>query len=96
MKEALEYFDGQLPRILDMLNGDDLLILTADHGNDPTDNSTDHSREYVPLVIYSPNGKRNVDLGIRKTFADLGKTVVEYFGFEQNVLKGESFLHLVM
>jgi phosphopentomutase len=92
MKEALEYFDRQLPRIVGTLSGDDLLIITADHGNDPTDNSTDHSREYVPLVVYSPNGKRNVDLGIRATFADLGKSVADYFGFVQNELKGSSFI----
>jgi len=96
MKEALEYLDVQLPRILEILNSDDLLIITADHGNDPTDNSTDHSREYVPLIVYSPNGKNNINLGIRQTFADLGKSVVEYFGFEKNVLKGTSFLDKVM
>ncbi len=96
MKEALEYFDLQLPRIISTLSGDDLLIITADHGNDPTDNSTDHSREYVPLIVYSPDGKRNVDLGIRQTFADLGKTVVSYFGFEGKELKGTSFLTQVV
>ena len=96
MKEALEYFDLQLPRILDTLNGDDVLIITADHGNDPTDNSTDHSREFVPLIVYLPKGKNNVDLGIRTTFADLGKTVVDYFGFEKNELKGRSFLSQVI
>ncbi|MCK9407863.1 MAG: phosphopentomutase [Bacteriovoracaceae bacterium] len=96
MKGALEYFDMQLPRILTAMHGDDLLVITADHGNDPTDNSTDHSREYVPLVVYSPNGKKNVDLGIRQTFADLGKTVVHYFGFEHNELKGTSFLSQVL
>lgn len=92
MREALEYFDAQLPRLIGALNGNDLLILTADHGNDPTDDSTDHSREYVPLLTYSPNGKRNVDIGIRSSFADLGKTVVEYFGFPDNELGGSSFL----
>lgn len=96
MKEALEFFDIQLPRILETLSGDDILILTADHGNDPTDNSTDHSREYVPLIVYSPNGKKNVDLGIRQTFADLGKTVVNYFGFDGKELKGTSFLGQVI
>lgn len=92
MKEALEYFDVQLPRILETLSGDDVLLITADHGNDPTDKSTDHSREHVPLLAYSPNGKKNIDLGIRETFADLGKTVVDYFGFEGKELKGTSFL----
>lgn len=92
MQAALEYFDTRLPNILDALTGDDLLIITADHGNDPTDNSTDHSREYVPLIVYSPNGKKNIDLGVRQTFADLGKSVVDYFGFSENELKGTSFL----
>lgn len=92
MQQALEYFDAQLPRLIGALKGNDILILTADHGNDPTDDSTDHSREYVPLLTYSPNGKRNVDVGIRSSFADLGKTVVEYFGFPKNELDGSSFL----
>ncbi|HAP34848.1 MAG TPA: phosphopentomutase [Bacteroidetes bacterium] len=96
MKEALEYFDAQLPRIIETMNGDDILLLTADHGNDPTDNSTDHSREYVPLIAYSPNGKRNVNIGIRNTFADLGKTVVDYFGFDGKELSGTSFLHSIV
>jgi phosphopentomutase len=95
MQRALEYFDAQLPRLIGTLNGDDLLILTADHGNDPTDNSTDHSREYVPLLTYSPNGKKNVDIGIRSSFADLGKTIVEYFGFPENELDGSSFLESI-
>lgn len=94
MQGALEYFDAQLPRLMETLNDNDILILTADHGNDPTDNSTDHSREYVPLLTYSPGGKKNVDLGVRSTFADLGKTIVDYFGFTENTLKGTSFLHL--
>ncbi len=96
MKEALEYFDVQLPKILETLNGDDILLLTADHGNDPTDDSTDHSREYVPLLAYSPIGKSNVDIGIRNTFADLGKTVVDYFGFDGKELSGTSFLHSIV
>ncbi len=96
MKEALEYFDVQLPRILETMKDDDILLLTADHGNDPTDHSTDHSREYVPLIAYSPNGKRNVNIGIRETFADLGKTVVDYFGFEGKELSGSSFLTQVL
>ncbi|MFA6468019.1 MAG: phosphopentomutase [Bacteroidota bacterium] len=96
MKDALEYFDVHLPRIMETMHGDDLLMITADHGNDPTDNSTDHSREYVPIIAVSPNGKMNVDLGTRQTFADLGKTVVEYFGFDGKELKGTSFLNQVL
>lgn len=92
MQAALEYFDRHLTRMMASLNENDILVLTADHGNDPTDNSTDHSREYVPLLTYSPNGKRNIDIGVRKTFADLGKTIVDYYGFGDNDLHGSSFL----
>lgn len=77
--KALKEFDTALPAIIATLRGNDVLILTADHGNDPTDASTDHTREYVPLLTYSPNGKRNVSLGVRKTFADVAQTVLSYF-----------------
>ena len=95
MAGALEFFDKQLPRILETIHGEDILMITADHGNDPTDNSTDHSREYVPLLIYSGNGKRGVNLGVRKTFADAGKTVAEYFGVDGRMLAGTSFLNVI-
>ncbi|HTX18489.1 MAG TPA: phosphopentomutase [Bacteroidota bacterium] len=95
MAAALEYFDRQLPRILEALRGNDLLLITADHGNDPTDASTDHSREYVPLLVHSPDGRKGVNLGVRKTFADAGKTVVDYFGADEEVIGGSSFLRLV-
>ncbi|MBI3586761.1 MAG: phosphopentomutase, partial [Ignavibacteriales bacterium] len=73
------------------------LILTGDHGNDPTDNSTDHSREYVPILCYSTSGKKNIDLGIRESFADAGKTVANFFEIKaSNVIAGTSFLNLVM
>ncbi|MDE3057724.1 MAG: phosphopentomutase [Bacteroidota bacterium] len=96
MATALEYFDSKLPEILSEIHHDDVLVITADHGNDPTDKSTDHSREYVPLLWYSENGKHGADLGIRKTFADAGKTVAEYFGVDGSDLAGTSFLRLVM
>jgi phosphopentomutase len=91
---ALSEFDRELPRILDTMRGDDLLILTADHGNDPVTPSTDHSREYVPLLCYSHGRSRGANLGVRKTFADVGKTVAEYFGVV-NGLAGTSFLEEV-
>ncbi|HEY6951229.1 MAG TPA: phosphopentomutase, partial [Bacteroidota bacterium] len=70
---------------------------TADHGNDPTDRSTDHSREYVPLLCWGKRGKRNVNLGVRKTFADAGKTVADFFGLTRaGELAGESFLNLIV
>jgi phosphopentomutase len=94
---ALEEFDRDLPSVLAVLNEGDLLLLTADHGNDPTDKSTDHSREYVPLLCSVKGGKRNVDLGIRSTFADGAKTVSAYFSLRRSAeLAGNSFLHLVV
>ncbi|MGA7160358.1 MAG: phosphopentomutase [Bacteroidota bacterium] len=95
MAAAIEYFDKQLPRIVETIHGDNILMITADHGNDPTDKSTDHSREYVPVLTYSEIGHRGVDLGVRKTFADAGKTVAEYFGVDDPVLAGTSFLNLI-
>ena len=92
----LEAFDRELPRIQNSMQDDDLLIITADHGNDPTDSSTDHSREYVPLICWSRNGRKNVDLGTRTTFADAGQTVADFFGLSDgDNLAGESFLELV-
>ncbi len=92
---ALEEFDKSLPDILSVLNGQDLLILTADHGNDPTDTSTDHSREYVPLLVTGPSSGKGIDLGTRRTFADAGKTVADFFAIP-NDLSGTSFLSMVM
>ena len=89
--KALEYFDSKLPEIMDAMKEDDILLITADHGCDPTTPSTDHSREYVPLIVYGKKLKAGVDLGVRKTFADLGKTVMEHLGIE-NDFEAESFL----
>ncbi len=91
---ALEAFDKELPRILETIGTSDLLILTADHGNDPVTPSTDHSREYVPLLCYSKSKNVGVNVGTRSTFADLGKTVAEFFGVK-NSLAGMSFLRQV-
>lgn len=76
----LERFDARLTKLLPLLHHDDLLIVTADHGNDPTTPSTDHSREYVPVFAWGERVRRGVDLGTRATFADLGQTVAEVFG----------------
>jgi phosphopentomutase len=76
----LERFDSRLPTLLDRLRPDDLLAITADHGNDPTTPSTDHSREYVPLLFTGQHVRPNTDLGTRQTFADLGQTLAEFFG----------------
>ncbi len=87
----LEAFDGRLATLLPKLRPDDLLVVTADHGNDPTTPSTDHSREYVPLLATGPRIRRGVDLGTRKTFADLGQSLSEVFGAGR-LPHGTSFL----
>jgi phosphopentomutase len=89
--EALIEFDTNLPDIIEEMDDTDRLIITADHGNDPTSESTDHSREYVPLLFYSKtNEARN--LGIRQTFSDVAKTIADFYQVE-NKLNGTSFLN---
>jgi phosphopentomutase len=90
----LERFDSRLPEILEARHEDDLLVITADHGNDPTTPSTDHSREYVPVLADCGLGPRRASLGTRETFADLGQTVAEVFGVGP-LPAGTSFLHQV-
>ncbi len=87
---ALEEFDEKLPEILDSLKDDDLLIITADHGNDPSTPSTDHSREYIPILAYGKKLKENVDLGIRETYADISATILDILGLEK-LENGTSF-----
>lgn len=89
--EAIEAFDGRIEEILNKLKEDDLLIITADHGNDPTAPGTDHTREYVPLLVYSPSMKKNGKLN-QGHFADIGATVAENFGVLDTGF-GESFLN---
>ncbi len=76
----LAELDRRLPRLLEALEEDDIFMLTADHGGDPTDRSTDHSREYVPWLIYGPRVVPGRNLGVRSTFADLGATLADNFG----------------
>jgi phosphopentomutase len=90
----LERFDARLPAVLHRLREDDLLIVTADHGNDPTTPSTDHAREYVPLMVAGAR-VRPADLGTRRTFADIGQTLAEMFGV-QRLPHGTSFLRDIM
>jgi phosphopentomutase len=87
----LERFDARLARLVPQLRNDDLLVVTADHGNDPTTPSTDHAREYVPLLVTGARVQAVHDLGTRKTFADLGQTLAELFGLGQ-LPHGVSFL----
>jgi phosphopentomutase len=76
----LERFDARLSALIPRIGPGDLLVITADHGNDPTTPSTDHSREHVPLLVWGPSVRAGVDLGTRRTFADLGQTLAELFG----------------
>ncbi|MGL5314245.1 MAG: phosphopentomutase [Peptostreptococcaceae bacterium] len=89
-KEALEEFDARIPEIIDALNDDDILIINADHGNDPTYKGTDHTREYIPVLVYGKNIKQGVNLGIRNSFADIGATVADILNVEAPKA-GESF-----
>lgn len=89
--EALMYFDERLPEITGLLKDDDMLIIVADHGCDPTTKGTDHTREYIPLIVYGPQMKRGVNLHIRNTFADIAATIAERFHIE-NFPSGTSFL----
>lgn len=91
---ALEQFDAWLPGFLERLGEGDLAILTADHGCDPTTPSTDHSREYVPLLVCGPRARAGIDLGLRPTLSDIGQTVAENFGV--HIQRGESFLSAIL
>ncbi|MEP6850332.1 MAG: phosphopentomutase [Acidobacteriota bacterium] len=88
--KALEHFDSRLPEIFEAMRDDDLLILTADHGNDPTKEGSDHTREYVPLLIYGKNARGRVNLGTRQSLSDIGQTIAE--NFRVQIDDGVSFL----
>ena len=92
---ALEEFDAKLPEIMDSMRDGDMLIITADHGCDPVTPSTDHSREYIPLLIYGKNIKENVDLGVRDTYADISATILDIFKFEK-LPYGTSFKDMIV
>ena len=89
--KALEYFDEHLPQMLDGLREGDILMVTADHGCDPTTPGTDHTREYIPLLIAGPHIRHGVNLGVRRQFSDIGATIYEYLTGE-TWREGESFL----
>ncbi|MFC0214260.1 phosphopentomutase [Paenibacillus chartarius] len=92
--KALEEFDAALPELMGTIGEDDLLILTADHGNDPVHAGTDHTREYVPILLYSPRFASPGSIGIRLTYADAGATVADNFGVKWTG-HGTSFLELL-
>jgi phosphopentomutase len=91
---ALERFDDRLSEMLGRLRADEICLVTADHGNDPTTPSTDHSREYVPLLVAGPRARRGVDLGTRATFADVSASLSELFGLARPAA-GTSFIREV-
>lgn len=87
---ALEYFDSKLPEIIKNMKSTDMLIITADHGNDPTTPSTDHSREYIPILIYGNKIKENTNIGTRETYADISATILDILGIPK-LKNGDSF-----
>lgn len=92
--KALEEFDARLTEVMSLLREDDLLILTADHGNDPVHEGTDHTREFVPLLAYSPSFKKGGEIPQTETFADIGATIAENFGVKMPEF-GKSFLSVL-
>ncbi len=88
--KALEHFDARLPEIESGMRDDDLMMITADHGNDPTFPGSDHTREYAPLLVYGKSAGSNVNLGTRASLADIGQTIAKNFGLK--LVAGESFL----
>ena len=93
--KALTYFDTRLPELLAALREEDLLLITADHGCDPSTPSTDHSREYIPLVMAGAPLKPGSRIGTRRSFADIAETVLEYL-IQESMGSGESFLDMVL
>ncbi|TDO73054.1 phosphopentomutase [Halanaerobium saccharolyticum] len=92
---ALKDFDQRIPEIKAAMKNDDLLIITADHGCDPTHAGTDHTREYIPLLVYGKGIKKNTNLGVRDTFCDIAATIADIFEIEQ-LKNGKSFLDLIV
>ncbi|CEK31484.1 phosphopentomutase [[Clostridium] sordellii] len=94
-KKALEEFDARIPEIIDSMKDDDILIINADHGNDPTYKGTDHTREYIPVLVYGKNINKGYNLGTRKSFADIGATVADILNVDLPK-HGESFKSEIM
>jgi phosphopentomutase len=92
---AIMEFDRKLPDLINSMNEDDVLIITADHGCDPATPSTDHSREYIPILVYGRSIKNNVNIGTRKCFCDIGATILDLLSIKGEI-KGESFKSLIL
>lgn len=93
---AATRFDEKLGAIIEKFRSDDVIVITADHGCDPSTPSTDHSREYTPMLIFGQKIRSGVNLGTRKSFADISATVLEYLGLDKEDTEGESFLTKVI
>jgi phosphopentomutase len=91
--EALEYFDSRLPELMAACEPDTVMLLTADHGCDPTWHGTEHTREYIPVLVYKP-GMAETDLGERMSFADIGQTLADYFALDA-MAYGDSFINKI-
>ena len=94
--KALTEFDCRLSKLIEKLRDDDVLIITADHGCDPSTPSTDHSREYTPMLIYGNNIKSGINLGVRESFADIASTVLSLFSIDDSAVFGDSFFDKVI
>ena len=94
-KEALEEFDARIPEIIEAMNDKDILIINADHGNDPAYKGTDHTREYIPLLVYGKDIKEGINLGTRNSFADIGATVADILNVSKTK-NGTSFKNEIM
>ena len=92
--DALARLDARIPELLERIRPGDALMFTADHGCDPTQHGTDHTREYVPLLVLGPAARRGVDLGLRASLSDIGQSVAENFGAK--IAHGESFLPQIL
>lgn len=89
--QALKEFDSRLPEIISAMKPEDVLVITADHGCDPTTESTDHSREYIPILVYGEKIKAGINLGTRNGFCDIGATILDFFGLPVTI-EGKSFM----
>ena len=93
--KALEDFDNRMEEIFNAMKKEDILIITADHGCDPTTLSTDHSREYIPILVYGENIKENINIGVQSSFSNIGKTILDYLSID-NSIYGKSFLKEIL